>query len=567
MKKIYVQKTDLSPAVINKLLSTHENEVIIYIPKDSALLNDPRSFKLIKRESSALKKNVTIESISQEVLDAASFAGLDVTDAVFSRKKNNKFADIVPSKKSGGTNMYVMKGDKLHDGRDLGETNISDANEVVEEREEAMDAENKYLETHKLRDHSFFNKKIEETDEPEVKQVSYSEVSYEEAGLDGEPKKVSFIKIIVTLGSFIILSFGIYLSFFVLPKANVEVTLKEMSYEWTANLAGSTAIVNVSANSVPIQIFKTSKSGVFKFVASGEKEVNKKAAGKLIIWNAYSSDPQLLIKNTRFVTSNNKIYRLTSVVTVPGAKISEGKIDPSSITVDVEADAVGSSYNLAPTEEKLKIPGFQGTAKYNGFYGVLKDGISGGFSGIMKVATEADLQKAKEESKKNVEDLLNSDVAMNMPTGFIAVPNGKTTMVSKEGITSDPNENGEFSYGVSLETKILAVRESDVISLADAEFEKKEGVSLTPKSVKVTYDAPAIDWGVSKATIPVSVSGIWTREFDSESFRSKIAGQNYSSFRASIATIAGAENVKSEIWPFFIRFVPKDQEKINITVK
>lgn len=580
MKKIYIQKTDLAPSVIDKLLSTHETEVVIYIPKDSALLNDPKSFKLIKRESSALKKNVTIESVCQDVLDAASFAGLDVADAVFSRKKNNKFADIMPSKKSGGTNMYVMKGEKLHDGRDIGETHVTDAVEVEEEKEEAVKAEREYLASHNIADYSFFkngfnnhkktnetNDAEEKTDAEEVKQASYSEIAYETDDDTGEVKKMSFVKFVVTLGVFVVLVGGAYLSFFILPKANVEVTLKEMPYEWAGNISGSASISSVSAASVPIQIFKTSKSGVFKFIASGEQEVHKKASGKITIWNAYSSDPQLLVKNTRFTTADGKVYRLTSAITVPGAKISEGQINASSIQAAAEADAVGESYNIGPSEEKLKIPGFQGTAKYNGFYGVFKDGVSGGFNGVMKVATDADLAKAKEESHKNVEDALNSDVTMNMPSGFTAVPDGKTTVVSREGITADPDAKGEFSYGISIETKVLAVRENDIVSLATSAFTDKEGVSLTPKSVKVTYNTPTVDWTANKATIPVSVSGSWTREFDAGNFRQKIAGENYDSFRASIASIAGAENVKSELWPFFIRFVPKDQSKINITVK
>ncbi len=580
MKKIYIQKTDLAPSVIDRLLSTHETEVIIYIPKDSALLNDPKSFKLIKRESSALKKNVTIESVSQDVLDAASFAGLDVTDAVFSRRKNNKFADIVPSKKSGGMNMYVMRGDKLHDGRSIEETNVTNGVEAEEKKEEAVEAEREYLASRKISDYSFFKngfgdrsqngeaKRAEpEDDQAEPNAVSYSEIAYETDEETGEIKKFSLVRKAITLGIFLILAGGAYLSFFVLPKANVEVTLKEMPYEWTANVSGATNISSIGDSSVPIQIFKTSKSGVFKFIATGEKEVHKKSSGKITIWNAYSSDPQLLVKNTRFTTSDGKVYRLTSAITVPGAKISEGQINPSSIIATAEADAVGESYNFGPSEEKLKIPGFQGTAKYNGFYGVFKDGVSGGFSGVMKVATDADLQKAKEESHKNVEEALSSDVAMNMPSGFTAVPEGKTTVVSREGVTADPDAKGEFSYGISIETKVLAVRESDIVSLASNAFIDKEGVSLTPKSVKVTYSAPTVDWAANKATIPVVVSGSWTREFNANDFRQRIAGENYNSFRASIASIAGAENVKSELWPFFIRFVPKDQSRINIIVK
>ena len=65
--------------------------------------------------------------------------------------------------------------------------------------------------------------------------------------------------------------------------------------------------------------------------------MSQKAQGTLTIYNAYSSAPQTLVATTRFVTPDGKIFRLTNEVTVPGAKITNGQIVPSSINAPIAA--------------------------------------------------------------------------------------------------------------------------------------------------------------------------------------------------------------------------------------
>lgn len=533
MKKIYIQKNDHAPTVVNKLLASHEREVTIFIPKESVLLEDPRSFKLIKREAGALKKKITIESVSSEVLDAASNSGLAVSDAVFSRRKN-RFVDIVPSGRKGNVELHIMSGDSLCDGAEVQETNVSDARTVIADRSSAEIAEEDYLSV-----------KDELT----------------------ERRRPSFARLAAITLSFFALVGALYVGFFVLPKATVELKLKEFSWEWRANVSGSTSVSAVlsSPPAIPAQIFKLTKSGVFRFPASGSKMVEKKASGKITIYNAYSSEPQPLVKNTRFVTPEGKIFRLTSSVIVPGAKISEGKIIPSSIAVAVEADASGDSYNTGSVA-KLRIPGFQGGPKYDGFYGELKEGAAGGFVGVMKVATDDDLKKAKESSRKSIEDNLLAEIAASVPDGFRTVPDGRTASISKEGVTAEPDEKGEFSYGISMEAKVIAFRESDVVAIADILFEKERGAAYDPKSVEVKYGTPSVDWSAGKVILPVELSGIWIRTFDPEKFKTEILGKRYADFQTSALSIPGTESVKSVLWPFWTRSVPKNPDKVKVII-
>ena len=98
------------------------------------------------------------------------------------------------------------------------------------------------------------------------------------------------------------------------------------------------------------------------------------------------------------MSPDGKIFLLTKNITVPAAKISEGKIIPSSIDTDVVAEKAGADYNIAPVK-LFTIPGFKGGPKYNAFYGESKDSMAEGFVGEIAYPTPADITSATQKIK------------------------------------------------------------------------------------------------------------------------------------------------------------------------
>ena len=88
----------------------------------------------------------------------------------------------------------------------------------------------------------------------------------------------------------------------------------------------------------------------------GEKEIKTKARGRIVIYNAFSSEDQLLVRRTRFETPDGKIYRISEQIIVPGAEIKDEKIAPSSVEAEIFADQPGEEYNIGLTG--FIIPGF-----------------------------------------------------------------------------------------------------------------------------------------------------------------------------------------------------------------
>jgi len=147
------------------------------------------------------------------------------------------------------------------------------------------------------------------------------------------------------------------------------------------------------------------------------KKVSKKASGQIVIYNAYSSVAQTLIAKTRFETSEGKIYRIKNRITVPGAKIKDGKVIPNSIEVTVYADESGEAYNIGLTD--FAIPGFKGDPRYEKFYARSKTEMSGGVDGVVPVISKNDITDAENTLRAKVRDYLIQTVSKQKPEEFL----------------------------------------------------------------------------------------------------------------------------------------------------
>jgi hypothetical protein len=149
------------------------------------------------------------------------------------------------------------------------------------------------------------------------------------------------------------------------------------------DLALKASETNSSASDLPLEIMRIEINKEKSAVPTGVKEVETKASGQIIIYNAFSSATQPLVRNTRFETPDGKIYRIKQSLSVPGASIKDGETIPGSIEATVYADEAGEEYNISLTD--FTIPGFKGGPRFDKFYARSKTPMSGGFMGKISV--------------------------------------------------------------------------------------------------------------------------------------------------------------------------------------
>ena len=179
------------------------------------------------------------------------------------------------------------------------------------------------------------------------------------------------------------------LSTYVFDSATVTFVPKTKDVQVSQSFTFSTD--KTSTSSIYYELATSSVSKSKSLPLSETKKVEAKASGQIIVYNNFDSNPQKLIKNTRFESSNGKIFRINESITVPGKK---GDV-PGSVEVTVFADSYGVDYNLAPSD--FTIPGFKGSPRYKGFFARSNGAMSGGASGNTSLVSVVDLNAAKDE--------------------------------------------------------------------------------------------------------------------------------------------------------------------------
>jgi hypothetical protein len=352
----------------------------------------------------------------------------------------------------------------------------------------------------------------------------------------------------------------------VLPRAEVKlVTVKSVwAYNDSVRAEKLSSVDSVNA-AIPSQIFSQKETLQLSFPASGKKYVEQKAKGKIIVYNAYSSDPQPLVATTRFITPDGKIFRLSKGITVPAAKIVEGKIIPSTIEAAVVADKAGAEYNVGPVSY-FSIPGFKGTPKYQAFYGESKEPMTGGFIGEIAFPTNDDLKKAKSEISASLENSLKEKLLSQMPPEFKILEGALSFNLDNQEVITEIDNSGKFSVSSDATMKIIAFRESDLLAMLEEKIKKDKGDEQELKRYDLEYGVARADFGVGRLSFPIKFSGTLAKRIDAEALREQVRGKSEKSLRALIYGLPDLQSAVISLWPFWVKSVPQNDSKITILI-
>ena len=256
---------------------------------------------------------------------------------------------------------------------------------------------------------------------------------------------------------------------------------------------------------IPAGLLEFKKVASGEFESTGKEFIENRARGQAVVYNRFSSSPQTIVQNTRFLTKNGTLFRLTQTAVIPGAKIVEGKIIPQSIEVELQADSPGEGSNIVDKDTVLKIPGFQGTPKYDGFYAIAPSGFNGGFKGEARVVTAEDLKKAEEEVSKKVFDELNQEIVKKIPPDFKFMESLREIEILKVNSVRANTRSERFSVEAEAKARSLIFKERDVLSLLkDLVLTDEPIKEFIEGSQNINYHVRKIDFNKSRAEVSLS---------------------------------------------------------------
>ncbi len=356
--------------------------------------------------------------------------------------------------------------------------------------------------------------------------------------------------------------------FYALPRADITVVTEKIpiTFEGEITVNTHTSQVARAQTEIPGQVFSKDVVKTFEFQATGERNVERKAQGTIQIVNAYSSSPQVLVETTRFETPDGKIFRTRERVVVPGASVSGGSIEPSSIEVPVIADEAGEEYNIGPIE-KFTIPGFKGSDKFEGFYGVSYAPMEGGYRGVAPYPTDDDITTARDSAHAMLKEEAETLLRISVPNEFI-IPQGALEFeIVDEEIHTSVDEEGMFSIALEGTIRTFAFKEEDVHNVLISRGEKEVPQGYTRRDTHYTFGSPTISWGEGKMTIPLVYTTTYWHELDADVLKEEIQGLSKERIQETLVMIEGVERVDIQLWPFWVTKTPPRDSRIYIEVE
>ena len=558
MKKIFVDRDEGIAQLVERVISDEDGDLVLVIPKNSALGESVSNFRILKREADAAGKNVLIETVDNAVLALAGKASIEGYHPLFREGRSRSLSDIRPHGEPAeeppvahparhSVDIRITKGGKAK--ARMTEESIIDGGPSDEELAKIAE-----------RDRRIDAAEMAEIEPEERKSRRFPRIRFPRVRF-GRKSTIAVVgaAVVLLVGAFVVGKF--------MSRADVIITFKTSEWSQTIPVVASKAVAKTQTNGTVTlagEYLSQTRNTTQLFPATGKAVVSHKATARLLIHNAYSSEAQSLVATTRFETPDGKVFRLDSGVTVPGAKIQDGKILSSSIEVSVTADKPGEEYNIGPVA-KLTIPGFKGTPKFDGFYGELKDKASGGAVGERAVPTDADIASAREKVTEMLSGSLQSGLLSNRPDDLKILDGASSFTLPRFTANKVADDKGQFSVFAEGQFRAMAFRESD-LKQALLSRAANGRTDMDFRSLELTFRDVRADLGKGEVAFTAEAKGVVAPRFDEEAFRNDLAGRDVQSARAFILSLPDLREAQIDLWPVWVGTVPTPPDRIKVSV-
>jgi hypothetical protein len=377
--------------------------------------------------------------------------------------------------------------------------------------------------------------------------------------------------IFFVLGAVSLLSLVGVALFLFLPKAEISVTPYKVIQPADIELTGRVDISEPDEKTIPVRILEKEKEVALTIATTGKSGgAKQKANGKVIIYNNYSAEPQPLVATTRLETTDGKLFRLVSGVTVPGITNKSGQKEAGTIEAEVIADQTGEEYNINATT--FHILGFKGNPKYDAFSVKSVKAMTGGGSGgtsdmamVAKVDIDTALAQAKEKIK---EDFLNEVRGELGPDEKILDEQMDITALTPAGTPQIGTIATAFEYKNTFQLRAFVFSEKFIREKIENTNEKNlHNTKIKPISSNITYGESVANF--SDGTLRLVAHALVTMESDinQDALKEALLGQHKDDMRKILERFPEVKKIEVNFYPpWFVESVPTNKNRVSIIV-
>jgi hypothetical protein len=288
------------------------------------------------------------------------------------------------------------------------------------------------------------------------------------------------------------------------------------------------------------------------------KEEVGTTTGNVKITNTYSS-PQPLVKTTRLLTSDGRLYRISEGVTVPAG---------GSVAVEAYADEDGSRYDFSEKTE-FTIPGLSPSMQkfvtavsitsFEGGKRLIRSLGQGDIDSAQKTLESVILEDAKKKLRSDVND-------NTMSESVYMVDSAEVNTSAKSG-----DETDHFLMGMKLNVTGVFYSKTDLDALVRQRVTEKipaDRTIISKDPINVTYKVKDADAGSERARVAVSAEMLTIpTKADNLISKESIAGLPIGEAEAKLQQMNGVEDAVITIHPSWVRRLPTIAGRISVKIK
>lgn len=560
-KILHIDFGEDATSIIERLSFVDEKDIILAIPTGASIFKNPSELKLLKKAIDKSDKNIVLISQDQIGMELARDIGFRVEEEFLELLSPDEDSGI-QQKYSADTHSHPKVFDIVTPGvehKTVPTPRRMEIEQVGPNKEEA--------------EIEIPIRRFEEgvpASKPKL-EILFAPKRDEQPAKERQKIKFPSFSITSAIVIFIIVSFSaaaIALGT-ILPKATIAITPKKETIDLNIPAKADVSLSNIDTanNKIPAQIIKTEKSQTMEFSATGRQSGESKAGGKITIYNAFTPPQnQTLVKTTRFETSDGKIFRITEGITVPAAKIENGKTVPGSIEANVVADVPGPEYNIGPSE--FTIPGFKGSPKFNAFSAKSTSAMAGGSKGDGSVVTAEDMEKAKKTIKETLTESIKNELKEKSLSSLEYSDEATTVEIIEESSSLKMGEAGEkFTVTAKASATTFQFSEEDIKMLIAKNIEEKTTTEkIIFKDLTKKYSDITADFSNGILTLNINAHQTVAPDIDIDDTKSEFAGKGENEIRDFIVNNDAIESAQVSFWPFWVKKAPKNVDRIKIII-
>jgi|GEM_PF-338709 len=382
-----------------------------------------------------------------------------------------------------------------------------------------------------------------------------------------------FLKIVAIFGAIALTGGLLYGAYLYLPKATITIFAKKEIKSADMIISGDTNYdsIDYDKSIIPAKLMEFDEEVAKTFDATGLKNVsNQKAKGKITIYNEFSSSPQPLVATTRFLSEDQKIFRLVQGVTIPGTTKVEGETKPGVVEADVVADESGDNYNIGATN--FTIPGFKnsGNEKYAKIYAKSSVTMTGGGNGndSVKMVSVKDISDAKDKISLEITDEVKQKIKNSAQAGMLIL---NDAIIIDEPVYRVSNSEGEtadsFEIKAQAHARALVFFEGDIKKIANSIIAKSGNgkINIDSGTILIDYGKSNIDFKLGTIEINAHASNVMQPNIDLEKLKKDILGKNNDELAEYLKTYVNIEKAEVEYFPqLFIGKIPMNEKRVEV---